>query len=73
MHGYRNFYSAMKKNRIMSFTGKMSGTGSDHVKQNKSNSKREILRVFFSLPKQNLDFKTWKWKVNNLMTDKEIV
>lgn len=71
MHGYRKFYSAMK-NRIISFTGKMNGTDSDHGKQNKPDSKRQILHVF-PPPKQNLDFKTWKWKVNNLITDKETV
>lgn len=50
----------------------MSGTDSDHGKQNKPDSKRQILHVF-PPPKQNLDFKTWKWKVNNLITDKETV
>jgi hypothetical protein len=41
-------YSAIKMNEIMSFAGKMGGTGHYHVNWNKSATLRQASCVFFS-------------------------
>jgi hypothetical protein len=40
------YYSAIKKNEIMSFVGKMAIIGDHHVKQNMPDSERQTPHVF---------------------------
>jgi hypothetical protein len=40
------YYLAIRKNKIVSFAGKMDGIGDHHVKQNKLDSEIQILHVF---------------------------
>jgi hypothetical protein len=43
------YYSAIKKKEIMSFSGKMDGTGDHYVKNNKPDSSRQISHIFFHM------------------------
>jgi hypothetical protein len=49
-----DYYSAARKNEIMSFEGKIGGTGSHSVEPNKPRSKSQILHVFAHLQNPNL-------------------
>jgi hypothetical protein len=49
------FYTAIKNNQIMTFSGKINGTGENNVKQNKSDSERQISYIFFHI--WNLELK----------------
>lgn len=40
------FYSAVKKNQMISFCRKMDGTGDHHFRQNKTGSQRKVFPIF---------------------------
>lgn len=46
---HNEFYPAIKKNKYMSFSGKINGIIDDHIEWNKSNSERQISHLFFPM------------------------